>query len=507
LQSILSLVELESGGKPVKVDGFRLKNIEGWAESSIVPSDILLQASSGCDLDCIFCYNQAGFRSLAWAKHISHEDEMHELETRLKYYNPAAARGVFPTFGNPCEFMTDPNALDLLTKLRGKTPAPFRICTNGTRLEEDLIARLAELSPIHLDISLNSASPERRSMLMRDDRPETAIASLGLLRKHGISYCVTVVVWPLPSLQAALDDLEQTAAFATANSACLLQINLPGFTKLQFAEPPFDSDEVWRSTVERVQELREQIACPIVIKPSLYEENMTRCKKNLAEIIGTVEGSPAALSGLRNGDFLRKINGVPVRDRAQARDLLSIIANNGGGNVSLVVKRSGRELELEMNPANYIYPFNRHSVAHFGAVFMGSGFRESCLERMREILLKHKPREALLLSSHLVRPTLEQMLAENPFYVPEGTQLRIEVPENSSFGGNIIMGDLLLVQDFIDCIQRYLNTASRPDLILIPSSPFYSSGWKRDLSGRPYLDIERQVAIPVSLIECDPIWD
>jgi hypothetical protein len=70
------------------------------------------------------------------------------------------------------------------------------------------------------------------------------------------------------------------------------------------------------------------------------------------------------------------------------------------------------------------------------------------------------------------------------------------------------LGDLLVVQDFIDCIREYLARGNpRPDLVVIPSSPFALGEWKRDLTGRVYLDIERETGIPVELLECEPIYD
>ncbi|MGB2854258.1 MAG: hypothetical protein WBC55_07400, partial [Dehalococcoidia bacterium] len=87
-------------------------------------------------------------------------------------------------------------------------------------------------------------------------------------------------------------------------------------------------------------------------------------------------------------------------------------------------------------------------------------------------------------------------------------RIDIGVPQNSFFGGNIFMGDLLVVQDFIDFIREYLKgNGGRPDLIVIPSSPFSLGGWGRDLTGRVYLDIEREVGIPVELLECGTVFD
>ena len=70
------------------------------------------------------------------------------------------------------------------------------------------------------------------------------------------------------------------------------------------------------------------------------------------------------------------------------------------------------------------------------------------------------------------------------------------------------MGDLLVVQDFIVCVQGYLEEGGpRPDLIVIPSSPFNLGQWQRDLTGRVYLDIEREVGIPVELLDCETVYD
>jgi len=70
------------------------------------------------------------------------------------------------------------------------------------------------------------------------------------------------------------------------------------------------------------------------------------------------------------------------------------------------------------------------------------------------------------------------------------------------------MGDLLVVEDFIYGIRRYLNKKdSKLDLIVIPSSPFNLNQWGRDLTGRVYLDIERETGIPVEILPCTTIYD
>ena len=70
------------------------------------------------------------------------------------------------------------------------------------------------------------------------------------------------------------------------------------------------------------------------------------------------------------------------------------------------------------------------------------------------------------------------------------------------------MGDLLVVSDFVDAVEEFLTEEKfRPDLVVIPSSPFSLSGWGRDLTGHVYREIERRTGIPTTLAECVPIFD
>ena len=70
------------------------------------------------------------------------------------------------------------------------------------------------------------------------------------------------------------------------------------------------------------------------------------------------------------------------------------------------------------------------------------------------------------------------------------------------------MGDLLVVQDFVESVEGFLDQGNvPPNLVVIPSSPFHLSGWGRDITGRSYLEIERHTKIPVALVECNPLFD
>jgi hypothetical protein len=139
---------------------------------------------------------------------------------------------------------------------------------------------------------------------------------------------------------------------------------------------------------------------------------------------------------------------------------------------------------------------------------MGMGFRTRYVEALRDLIQERGARHVLFLSSRLVRPYFEDALREVGLIDATMVRLDIEVPENRYFGGNIILGDLLVVQDFIDHIRDYLARGNpRPDLVVIPSTPFGLGAWRRDLTGRPYMDIERATGVPVALLECERIYE
>jgi hypothetical protein len=202
------------------------------------------------------------------------------------------------------------------------------------------------------------------------------------------------------------------------------------------------------------------------------------------------------------------MNGIKVRNRPQARDLLTLFQQSGQDVISVTVKRNGASADLRLHAGDYRYPYEPRTTSHLGVVFMGTGLRSSYLEDLRGMIAASGARSVLFLTSRLVRPTFEQLLADHPSAIPGDVAFRLDVPENRYFGGNIILGDLLVVQDFIDHLREYAAAErGRPDLVVIPSTPFQLSRWGRDLTGRPYLDIGRETGMRVRLLECRPIWE
>ena len=510
LESFLSLVEFEQEAQVVKVDGFRLKNLRDWlVPSAGDPSEVFEYAASHCSCDCVFCCNKGNPPSVAACSNLNGtaEVEFEQMKTRVKYFSPEAQKALFPSLGCIYEPTAHPYLMDVLASLREKTSQPFRMTTNGSNLTPEVIAKLAELKPMYLHLSLNSSSPSRRQRLMTDPKPEIAINALPLLRQQGIPYAVVIVPWPVNTVDEMLDDLSSTVTYAAEHEAHLIQVNLPGYSKYFSSVELFDLHQVWEAIVSRVRQLREKCDCPIVAMPTMYEENIHQPHKNLPEVIGLVKNSPAYLSRLKRGDVILQINGIPIRDRPQSRDLLSLVRRSGAKDVRLKVRRGVQTLEMGLDLARHSYPYSEDTDTYLGIVFMGSGLRMSYIESLKDLVKARRAKRVLFLSSELVKPTFEQCLAESHLLSDGEFDIDIGVPKNNFFGGNIFMGDLLVVQDFVDYIQDYMiQNGCKPELVVIPSSPFNLSGCGRDLTGRVYLDIERETGIPVELLHCATIY-
>ncbi|MFH0768245.1 MAG: radical SAM protein [Chloroflexota bacterium] len=508
-ESILTLVEFEQKDQVVKIDGFRLKSLKDWlVPSAADPAEVFEYAASHCTCDCTFCCNKGNPSLVAPCYNLKRTamEELSEMRTRMKYLRPAAQNALFPSIGTIYEVLAHPYIMDILRSLRENNSLPFRITTNGNTLSPEVVAKLAELKPIYLYLSLNSSSPSRRHKLMRDPKPEIAINSLSLLKQHRIPYAAVIVPWPVDTMEEMLEDLSSTAAYAIEHEPHIIQVNLPGYSRYFSSSEIFDLDKVWRAIVSRVRELREKHDYPIVVMPPLYEENIYQSRKNLPQIIGLIKNSPAYFGGLKRGDLILEVNHIRTHNRPQTRDLLSILRTNEAKETTLKVQRENDILEVKLDLTRYSYPYSKELDDYLGVIFMGSGLRTSYLEDLKAIIDNHQAKRVLFLSSELVKPTFEQCLAESHLFSSQ-VEIAVKVPKNLFFGGNIFMGDLLVVQDLIDCIKEYIMSNEKPDLVVITSSPFNLSGWGRDLTGRVYLDVERQTGVPVELLHCATMYN
>jgi MoaA/NifB/PqqE/SkfB family radical SAM enzyme/RNase P/RNase MRP subunit p29 len=505
MESILSIVDFEYQGEPVRIDGFLLKRPDQWLKPGGGAADILAQAATRCNLKCRFCYN-LGSPPVFKETSRKAEAEYEEILARIAYYVPGSKLGLFPDAGSPCEMLTHPYILEILTALRRKTDEVVRIPTNGSLLTPEMIRALSQYQPLFVDVSLNTSSPSRRRWLMRDLEPEVAINALAELESAHISYSVVIVPWPFPSLEEMVEDLVRTVAFSARFNPAYMQISLPGYSRWFSNETLFDREEVWNRLKTEIRQLRTVTDCPLIIRPGLFEEYLDPEAIDAPRLIGVIRHSPAAGAGMVPGDRLVAINGLRVSNRTQALLLLGTIHNSRLDRVLVTVERPGGQVDLPLGLKNFEYPFDPRTAPYAGCVFPSAGIPLNWMEQIRTMIATEKAREVLILTSTLVRPMLEKRIRESFF--PDEVHLHLCVPANHYLGGNIFMGDLLTVEDFIAVVKTFLDEGQvLPDLIIIPSSPFHLSGWGRDLTGRVYKDIERVTGIPVGLIECAPIFD
>lgn len=498
ISMFLNLFELRINGAAVKVDGFRLKNLSDWLiYNNDEPNNILQYISSDCNANCCFCFQKGNPPLLkeAQKKHCS----IFEIKTRLKYYSAKRKTALFnQSWMEIDELLTHPYAIDILKKARVKTSNVLQIITNGLSLTENMIKELKQLEPIRISVSLNSANVDIRHRLMNDVNTKVAINSLILLKQYKINYIVTITMWPTISFE----DLYDTLKYIQKNDAYSVKIFLPGYSKYISRKPLFNHHNYWGEIVCFIKKVRHEFDMPVLCVPELYEDWYFKNYNQKNLIQGIIKNSPAALSGLKLNDEILKINGVDMSTRKQTVAFLNSSAQILK-KVNIMVKRDEevKSFLLDEQYSNNKYPYFINSWAPFG-INVGFGLDDKTINVIEDIIDKHNAKNVLIMSSYILEPFLKVMMKKRG---KSNKQVQILIPENNFFGGNIIVGSMLTVDDYIDCLKNWIKLNGKPELILIPSTPFGSrgSGWYRDILGKSYRYIERNIQVKVKLIPFD----
>lgn len=504
LKALLEVVQVESGGEPVEIDGFRLRDPADWTAPQGSANSELWHISTACNMRCPFCYEEGDPGDASALNEPAGMVTVEEIDTRLRHADAASGTGLFRPLTYINEMFCNPRALEIMGRVRAAMPPGevFTFVTNGTYLDEPTVRRLAEFKPLFFNFSVNSLDPEIRRRVLADREPATAIASLELLRAHRIPYLGSLVCWPT----IPWDDIEHTVRELDRAGCAVVRFSLSAYSRwLRSKRDAYDRQAFWSEGLALARRLQQELDTPVKVEPFAYD------RPTYAPVLaGTVKGSPASLAGLRAGDVLTGVGGTPV-----------VSANQALGAIARARKRGERRLDVRYRPAGdgaeraavldedggpFGYPYDdmRGFAGFEWGLLLVENLKFETLKQMRAIIDRRGARSVLVCSSELMRPVVEEMVAVSGAF--DDVDVRLEVPENRFFGGSIVLGDLLVVDDYVEFLREYRERAEHPvDLVLVPSSPFSLGGWQRDLTGTPWTDIERRTGLPVELVKLRPL--
>lgn len=419
----------------------------------------VLPLTSTCNISCVFCsnrWNPPGLRvfrlpprSLAEVEAalagMSHLDEVVIGESASRVLE-----------GEP---LTHPDFGAILRVARRLVPqAVIKVTTNGLLLDAGLAGLLADLGPVEVTLSLNTASPEAYRRL-HGIEADPARAP-GLLRRAGIPFHGSVVA--VPAL-AGRKDLTETVRRLEAWGALSCRVFVPGHTSLT----PRETAVLLPGRAEvaaLVEEARGSTRLPLTLDPPEITDLAAR-------LAGVIPGSPADRAGLRAGDVLTDVEGTSPVCRVDAfRRSREALARRGrcrlevAGRGPVVLSagpgrpvRTGLVMDCDVDPADA------------GAV--------------RRVAAAEGSGRVLILTSTLASGPLRLALA-SPGFGPQPACRVTPVP-STTFGGSIGCAGLLTVADVERTLAGLLATGQGPaagEVVLLPRIAFDRSGV--DLVGR-----------------------
>lgn len=501
LERILSLVELEYMERPVKVDGFRLRDLANWqTDQAQSPLEALGPLSGLCNAKCVFCME----RSIPFERDHSFLSPREAL-TRLRYFNPDNNRCLFPAARPHMETLLNKDAVRILQSAREKNLSElFIITTNGSTLTPETVWELANLKPLLLKLSLNSTAWKIRESLMGlRDELNIAVSSMDLLNDADIPFIGSIVAWP----EVEFSELERSIADICVYEPYGVRIRLPLIHKYMPEQPAGNLNDFWRDTCNFINSIKGQFKAPIWIEPVQYGRVPL-----LPVVDGVILNSPARMAGIMAGDEIMEINGNVLPTRLDIRNFFNSGALDRVANLAVKIRRGEKILEFNLssykNTDKYTaggpaYPYDPdlgHPGERLGMVFLPD-FDLSYLDNILQLIQKHGARKVLLFCSPLTAGTVEHLIEQIPVYHNffQEKDLWIFTLEQTLMEGNTHFLDSRFVADYENALLKICGEVNdRPDLLLIPDS--FGSAWGIDFQGRSVFEIENRTGIPVELI-------
>ncbi|GBF34569.1 hypothetical protein DCCM_3688 [Desulfocucumis palustris] len=426
----------------------------------------ILAITSTCNVRCIFCshrQNPPGIDSRNLPP-----VSPGQVDEMLDYIDPSfpLVIGESVTRIMEGEPFTHPDIKEILSRIRRRFPETvIKITTNGNLLDPDNIIFLSSLGGMVVNLSLNSASERNRKVLMNDSRAAVAVRAPGLLREYGLEYHGSIVAMPHIT---GWEDIAETVRLFDRQGARTVRIFMPGYTRFApegLPVPGFLPGEL----AGFVENIKCEVKIPVIAEPP----NLSDLAARLAGVVGP---SPAGKAGLKTGDEIIFVNGLPVLSRVDAfKRVLKAV------NPELNILRDGEELSVRLVKGK----------DQTSGLVMDCDLEPDTLERIRRAVRRNRSGRALALSSEFGFPVLRAGLQK---FLP-GEKITVIPVKNRYFGGSIGCAGLLTVEDMSRAVGLAENS---PDLVILPAIAFDHRG--RDITGRNYMEAVGEYSLAVETI-------
>ena len=433
----------------------------------------ILPLTSVCNLRCLFC---------------SHRQNPPDLEVfRIPHRTPGQVAALLPYLDSrrsvvigesvtriiEGEPFTHPEIFDMLALVRRGFPGTeMRITTNGSLLDARAVVSLAALRPVEVCLSLNSADPAVRRRLMGDPQPEQAVAAVRLLAEAGIPFHGSVVAMPHVT---GWGDLEVTLRYLAQNGARTIRVFLPGWTRHARCGRPFRA-RLARQIRRFVARWRRRNPVPVVVEPPAVDGLQP-------EVAGVIRDSPAWEAGLRAGDVLLAVDGLPVPTRVAAFRAAAKAAHP-----ELTVAREGRVFRTRL----------AKGADQPSGLVMEYDLDPGVISWVERVTAARRARRALLLTGFGAAAVLARGLET---LYRGAAEVRVLAAPNRFFGGNITAAGLLTVSDMERALADFFASRPqwRPEAVLLPARAF--DGLGRDLLGRHFLELADRFGVEAAVPE------
>ena len=498
---LLASFSLTWRGEPVAVDGVRLANLARWSRyryDSLFANFAAI--SSVCTANCVFCYRHGSLNSRL-LNLSSRVLSVEEAKTRARYWQADRKLGLPVRRADDGEAFSNRHIFEILDVARRVEPRTvFALTTNGDHLDQGTVRRLSAYLPLVVTLSVNTIDVARRRELMRPLNAANGARAPERLREAGIPFVGSIVA----DQRLGLADIEQTIRYLDANHALMTRIMLPGYTKHSADRALPGLDGWWRQVTDFALGLRREVESPILVSPALYWDTGV-----VPRVEGLYRQSIARAAGLMIGDVVLAVNGLGVCTKTEVLKVLEA-DSLAGRTCTLRIDRGGRAFDVVLDPAvgadaTRTGPSPAVRYARYG-VFMNQGLDMESLVWIRRYLKRFsRTLRVLLFSTPLGRPHLLQMATCLKDF-GRGHDVRTTVADHEYWGGNIMVGDVHVVDDYIRKVDRLAQRGWTPDIVFIPDS-FLTGRWGLDVVGNSHRRIERETGVRTVLVPSPRIME